>query len=83
MINDSTQQTDAINGLEYISNVIYRYVQIEQVYFQSERFTLRNNLETAIMQRYTQILKYQAQAACQFNRNTNYHVSRNIVEVDG
>lgn len=83
MINDSTQRADAINGLEYISNVVCRYVQIEQVYFQSEELTLRNDLEKAIMKLYTQILEYQARAARHFNRNTGHQAGRNIVEADG
>jgi hypothetical protein len=81
-VNDSKQRTEAIKGLEDISALVHRYAEIERIYLQDRDLTLRGDFEAAVMKLYTQILEYEARAACQFSRNTALQVARNIVEAD-
>lgn len=82
MVNDTKQRSAAIEGLEYISQLVRRYTEIEHIYLQEEEPALRNDLDNAIMKLYRQVLEYQARAACQFNRNTIFQIARNIVGAD-
>ena len=82
MVKDSTQRAAAIDGLEYISQLVRRFVQIENIYFLGEGLARQDGLETAITKLYTQILEYEARAACQFNRKTGHQTLRNIIGAD-
>ena len=82
MVNDTKQRSAAIDGLESISQLVRRYAEIEHIYLQGEELTLRNDLEAAITKLYSQVLEYEARAACHFNRNTAFQIVRNIVEAD-
>jgi ankyrin repeat protein len=82
VVNDTKQRSAAIEGLEFISQLVRRYTEIERIYLQGEEPALRNDLEAAIMKLYRQILEYEARAACQFNRNTAFQIARNIVGAD-
>jgi hypothetical protein len=82
MMNDTKQRSAAIERLKCISQLIRRYTEIERIYLKKEELALRNDLEAAIMKLYRQVLKYEARAACQFNRNTAFQIARNIVDAD-
>lgn len=82
VVNDSTQRAAAIDGLEYISQLVCRYAQIEHIYLQGEEFELRKNLEAAILKLYTQTLEYEVRAARQFNRKSSHQTMRNVVQAD-
>ncbi|MCJ1229232.1 hypothetical protein MMC12_005897 [Toensbergia leucococca] len=82
VVNDSKQRTAAIDGLESISETIRRYTEIELLYLQSDERTLRSDLETTITKLYSQVLEYEARAACQFSRNAAVQFARNVVEAD-
>ncbi|KAI9774707.1 MAG: hypothetical protein M1839_001668 [Geoglossum umbratile] len=80
VVNDSKQRAVAIDGLEYVSDLVRRYAEIEHIYLQGEG---RGELEAAVTKLYCQVLEFEARAACQFNRNTLLQTARNIVEADG
>lgn len=82
MVNDIKQRFIAIEGLEYISQLIRRYIEIEHIYLQEEELALRNDLEASITKLYSYILEYEARAACQFNRNIAFQIARNVVKAD-
>ena len=82
MIGDNNQRAAAINGLEYISELVRRYAELERIYFESGELVLGKELEAAIRKLYRQILEFEARAVCQFNRNTAIQIVRNIVEAD-
>ncbi|KAJ5174127.1 uncharacterized protein N7482_000004 [Penicillium canariense] len=75
-------RNDALDGLEYISVVVSRFVDIEQLYLQDRPTSEGHDLEVAIVQLYRQVLEYQARSSCQFNRNTAVQTVRNMVTVD-
>lgn len=79
---DSEERTAATDGLEYISGLIRRYTEIEQIYLGDGDFQLKGDLESLITKLYRHVLEYEARAACQFNRNTAYQWARNVVEAD-
>jgi hypothetical protein len=81
-VNDSKQRAVAIDGLEYVSDLVRRYAEIEHIYLQGEGHMIRGELEAAVTKLYCQVLEYEARAACQFNRNTLLQIARNIVEAD-
>ncbi|KAI9853440.1 MAG: hypothetical protein M1813_002224, partial [Trichoglossum hirsutum] len=80
--NDSKQRAVAIDGLEYVSDLVRRYAEIEHIYLQGEGHIIRGELEAAVTKLYCQVLEYEARAACQFNRNALLQIARNIVEAD-
>ncbi|KAI9877712.1 MAG: hypothetical protein M1830_003024 [Pleopsidium flavum] len=82
LTKDNEQRTAATDGLEYISRLIRRYTELEQIYLRDEDLTLKTDLEGSILKIYKHILEYEARAACQFNRNTASQWARNVVEAD-
>jgi ankyrin repeat protein len=82
VVNDNIQRTTAIDGLEKISRLIPRYTEVEHMYFQGEEFTLRGDLEDAVIKLYAYILEFEARAACQFSRNTVFQTARNVIKAD-
>ena len=81
-MNDIKQHAATIDCFEYVSGLVRRYAEIERIYLQDEGLTLRKELKATLTKLYSQILEYQARAACRFNRNTSLQLARNIVSAD-
>ena len=83
LTNDSKQRDAAITGIEEITKLIRRYAEIEHLYLSNEQYRLSADLDAAVIKLYSQILEYEARAACQFNRRVAVQTLRNIIGVDG
>ena len=82
LTSGSKQRSTVITGIEEIANLIRRYAEIEHLYLGNEQYRLSNDLEAAVIKLYSQILEYEARAACQFNRRVVIQTARNILGVD-
>ena len=82
LTNDSKQRSAAIMGIEEIAKLIRRYAEIEHLYLSDQQYRLSTDLDAAIVKLYSQILEYEARAACHFNRRVAIQTVRNIVGVD-
>ncbi len=82
-MNDNKQHSAAIDGLEYVAQVVRRYAEIEKIYLQSGDLNHTQDLEAEVVKLYRGVLEYEARAACQFDRHTAIRIARNIVEADG
>lgn len=80
--NDISQRTAAVNGIEYISQLVGRYSAIERIYFQDEASDFEKDLRTAVLKLYQLILEFEATAVCQFDRNTVHQMARNAFKLD-
>lgn len=81
--NDTKQRSAAIDGLEYVSKLVRRYAEIEKIYLRTRADFDTQDLEASIIKLYSEVLEFEARAACQFNRNTAIQTVRNVVEADG
>ncbi|KAK3175848.1 hypothetical protein OEA41_007170 [Lepraria neglecta] len=79
LLNDSQQRQMAIDGLEYIAQLIRRYAEVERIYLRRIDHRLNRDLEAAL----SHVLEFEARAFCQFARNTGLQAMRNIVKIDG
>ena len=82
LTNDSKQRGAAIMGIEEIAKLIRRYAEIEHLYLSDQQYRLSTDLDAAIVKLYSQILEYEARAACHFDRRVAIQTVRNIVGVD-
>ena len=83
MVNDSQQRTSALKGLSYIADLIYRFTEVEKLYFGDKSCKDTKALATEIVKLYRRVLEFQARAVCQFDRSTAHQFARNLVEADG
>ena len=82
LTSDSKQRSTVITGIEEIANLIRRYAEIEHLYLGNEQYRLSNDLEAGVIKLYSQVLEYEARAACQFNRRIAIQTARNVLGVD-
>ena len=82
LTSDSKQRSAVITGIEEIANLIRRYAEIEHLYLGNEQYRLSNDLDAAVIRLYSQVLEYEARAACQFNRRVAIQAARNVLGVD-
>ena len=81
-MNDSQERQIAIDGLEYIAQLIRRYAEVERIYLHRIDHMLNRDLEAALSKLYRHVLEFEARAVCQFARNTRLQAMRNIVTID-
>jgi hypothetical protein len=78
--NDSVQMVAAMDGLERITAIIHRYVEVEKVYWKT--VAPKEDFEYAIVSLYCKILEYQAKCAHHFGISTAKRTFRNIGKID-
>ena len=82
MTNDFGQRNDVINGLEYITNLIRRYSELERNHWQNAENVLQSEFQRSIRNLYRHILEYEAKAILQFDRMEAVQFARNVVVFD-
>lgn len=81
-LNDSEQQSAALDGLAQVSPIVVRYTEIEVMYIQEKDTRLEKEFEKGLVDLYTEILKYQVTAACHCRSSTFHRFMRALPKLD-
>ena len=81
-MNNFEQHKSVVDGLEVIADLLVCYTAIEKMYADKNLSILGSGLEAAIVQLYSEILHFQAQAATHFSRPPFSRMARNIGKFD-
>ena len=81
-LNDSAQNTAAMEGLSRISPIVDRYLLMETIYLGVQDRSRREDFEKYLVDLYASILKYQVSAACHCKRSTFSRFLRALPKVD-
>jgi hypothetical protein len=74
--NDSAQMAAAMDGLERITAIIHRYIEVEKVYWNT--VAPKEHFEEAVVSLYCKVLEYQAKCAHHFRISTAKRTLKNI-----
>ena len=81
-LNDSAQNTAAMEGLSQISPIVDRYLLMETIYLGVQDRSRHEEFEKCLVDLYATILMYQVAAACHCKRSTFSRFLRNLPKVD-
>ena len=81
-LNDSAQNTAAMEGLSRICPIIDRYLLMEAIYLGNQDRSRHEDFEKNLVDLYASILLYQVAAACHCKRSTFSRFLRNLPKVD-